>query len=737
MFKSSFSRRMAQSSALVALLTSATVSFGANGAESPIRINVGGSQYVDINGNLWSADFGYNTGITATSTSSIANTEDDSIYQTQRYDAYDSKELAYNIDLVNGEYNVKIHLAETYRKTFGTGLRVFSVAAEGEIALNHVDIFDSAGAKTALVLELDAIQVNDGQLNLEFGHIKQNPTIAGIEIVPVPKEVAPELSTTETVVLRVNAGGGGYYDADGNLWEADYGFNTGTNASSNEAIANTIEDTLYQEQHRDFNDDIDLEYAFDIADGNYTVRLHFSENYSGVFGIGKRVFNVLAEGNLALENVDVYKDAGAYNAITYDINNVAVSDGKLNLLFARNQQNPTVAAIEIIAEDEPVIDEEVVETPAEKVVVRVNSGGTSWTDTSGNQWSADFGFNTGTVDKQNLSTEILNTLDDTIYNTQRWNRSSTPELQYSFAVPNGQYAIRLHLSENYSGNFGNGKRVFDVYAEGQAQLYNVDIFQQSGGALTALIVEIPSVEVVDGALNIDFIHVKENPSVAGIEVIELALFDNNSGSNNTDDSTTDTDAGTDTNSGTDNTDSNSSSSGGLVLLGITEQPISTTVDGGQNAVFTVKAESNLGITYQWYHNGAAISGATSDTLVISGTDKSDAGSYYCVVTSFTTEIISATAQLDVNVTYNVSLTWAAPKTRADGSALTTSDIKAYEVYYSDSATGEMTKVAEIPSTESSYSFSDVEAGTHYFALATIDSNDNRSELSTRISKVLE
>ncbi len=60
---------------------------------------------------------------------------------------------------------------------------------------------------------------------------------------------------------------------------------------------------------------------------------------------------------------------------------------------------------------------------------------------------------------------------------------------------------------------------------------------------------------------------------------------------------------------------------------ITAQPRGATLNAGSTLALTVAASGNPALTYQWYKNGAGISGATSDTLVLSNVGASAAGSY--------------------------------------------------------------------------------------------------------------
>jgi hypothetical protein len=63
------------------------------------------------------------------------------------------------------------------------------------------------------------------------------------------------------------------------------------------------------------------------------------------------------------------------------------------------------------------------------------------------------------------------------------------------------------------------------------------------------------------------------------------------------------------------------------------QPASQTVNVGQTATFSVTASGTGPLTYQWFKNGIAISGATSSTYTTPGTVLGDTGSIFTVVVS--------------------------------------------------------------------------------------------------------
>jgi hypothetical protein len=84
---------------------------------------------------------------------------------------------------------------------------------------------------------------------------------------------------------------------------------------------------------------------------------------------------------------------------------------------------------------------------------------------------------------------------------------------------------------------------------------------------------------------------------------------------------------------------------------ITNQPVQTSVPAGSNATFTVGVSNPSGVTYQWQYfntnliNGGHVSGATSQTLTITGASPSDAGHYRVLVSNSAGSVYSSDATL--------------------------------------------------------------------------------------------
>jgi len=151
-----------------------------------------------------------------------------------------------------------------------------------------------------------------------------------------------------------------------------------------------------------------------------------------------------------------------------------------------------------------------------RTLIRVNTGGSAYTDIYGRVWQSDRGFNTGIA--SSTTAPIANTLDPGLYQNQRYDAAGGSELQYEFPVPNGTYLVRLHFAENYEPNFHAGKRTFDVDIEGVRRFSKLDIFALVGGH--AALIKEATATVTNGKLDIDFHHGADNPQVNAIEVIQ-------------------------------------------------------------------------------------------------------------------------------------------------------------------------------------------------------------------------
>jgi alpha-galactosidase len=146
-------------------------------------------------------------------------------------------------------------------------------------------------------------------------------------------------------IIRIKAGvDAAFTDADGNVWGADHGFADGETVSREEdlAIANTRTPALYRTEHFGMTS-----FSLPLANGNYTVKLHFAETFEGITGPGQRVFSFDVAGN-KFKDFDVYVKAGGPNRAYIESVPVTITDGQLLITFTPNVENPEINGIEII-----------------------------------------------------------------------------------------------------------------------------------------------------------------------------------------------------------------------------------------------------------------------------------------------------------------------------------------------------------------------------------------------------
>ncbi len=166
------------------------------------------------------------------------------------------------------------------------------------------------------------------------------------------------------------------------------------------------------------------------------------------------------------------------------------------------------------------------------VLYRVNAGGPALQSADdGPDWAADVDFDSpyrisgsntadwGSTGAVNAS--VPNSNGDrapaALFATERWDPADDPEMNWVFAVPNGEaVTVRLYLSNRCGCTSGVGDRVFDVDVEGTTVLEDWDLVARYGDQVGAM----EDFDVVsDGTINIDFGHVAENSLVNGIEII--------------------------------------------------------------------------------------------------------------------------------------------------------------------------------------------------------------------------
>lgn len=168
-------------SAVIASVTAVPVVAAPASVRTAIRIKAGVSApFTDAAGNVWLAEQGFEGGdVIERPELEIANTKSPEIYRSEHYAME-----AFAWKIPNGKYQVKLHFAETFEGVAGPGERVFSFNVEGR-EFKGFDIWKKAGGGQRAYVETVSLEVLDGALDIKFISDIENPTINGIEIIPV------------------------------------------------------------------------------------------------------------------------------------------------------------------------------------------------------------------------------------------------------------------------------------------------------------------------------------------------------------------------------------------------------------------------------------------------------------------------------------------------------------------------------------------------------------------------
>ncbi|MBK7720962.1 MAG: hypothetical protein IPI32_01700 [Austwickia sp.] len=384
--------------------------------------------------------------------------------------------------------------------------------------------------------------------------------VAGLAVLVVAAPIAVTAGSsargTDLVVSRVTARTTPVLDRAGQQWAPAASSLTGARISTALAaadIAGTDDDALYQINAYGMS-----AYTAQLAEpGQYRVRLLMVETYWR--SPDKRVFSVLAEGQPAVADLDLFAEAGYATAHERSFD-VEVTDGTLNLTFVTQIDHPVISAIEIRrmaatpaptattsistptstptptptptpttstptptstdtgtptpTPTTPTTTTSTAPVPLGEFAVRSVAGTEPVQDSAGRTWTSRTGligatrFNTTYVGR-----DVAGTADDPLYQVTAFDFAG-----FSTPVPaQGRYTVTAHFMEPYFTD--DGRRVFDVTAEGRPVIADIDIHKAVGAGSAHQRSAI--VAVRDGSLDLGFVRKIDFPLLTAVEVTYL------------------------------------------------------------------------------------------------------------------------------------------------------------------------------------------------------------------------
>jgi hypothetical protein len=127
------------------------------------------------------------------------------IFRTERWDDGSDPEMHFAFAVPNGtQVKVRLYFADRCSCTSTVGSRVFNVSIDGAPKLTNFDINAAAGHDRGTMREF-AI-TSDGSIDIDFGHVTENPLVNGIEIIDAPGN-GPQASVGKLLRRPVDVNG--------------------------------------------------------------------------------------------------------------------------------------------------------------------------------------------------------------------------------------------------------------------------------------------------------------------------------------------------------------------------------------------------------------------------------------------------------------------------------------------------------------------------------------------------
>lgn len=188
----------------------ATLPSGGGTGEVLHRVNAGGPALAALDGGPdWAADDGSRhtpangagwAPVPAVD-GSVPPSTPSQIFDTELWDPGDAPELSWQFPVAAGTtVEVRLYFANRCTCTSAPGQRAFDVSVEGQVVLDDYDIVGDVGDQTGTMKSF--VVTSDGTVNIDFGHVVENPLVNGIEIVASTGAPTPVEAGVDDVLSR-------------------------------------------------------------------------------------------------------------------------------------------------------------------------------------------------------------------------------------------------------------------------------------------------------------------------------------------------------------------------------------------------------------------------------------------------------------------------------------------------------------------------------------------------------
>ncbi len=445
------------------------------------------------------------------------NASEFDLFKSERF----ASDFSYKIPVPNGTYTVHTLHNETWFGKGGAsateGRRVFDLVIEGRNVKSDIDLYLENNNEPVMFV-FEEIQVNDGYLDIELNGTTNNATISGLIVQgsSMPNiNLSLEASSPETPIatnqqpLYINTGSHLDVRHENKTFVGDV--DSGYYGESREGgDINAPVDVLFQSERFAEN----LEFNIPVENGTYKVVTYHSETWFGRRGpsprAGRRVFDIIIEGVMKKKDFDIFvENENAPMALEH--NDVVVSDGVLSMNMVASADRANVSGIAIIP-----INGEIVQRAVQTLVdpIFINAGASANAVFQDAEFVGDMNTKFYSSSNTNINRSVTN---EALFSTERWGWN----LSYKVPVENGVYTVMTLHHELWFGSFGPsaqpGRRVFDIYLEGDLVKKDFDMFLESRNEPVVLTFE--DIRVSDGVLNLDMAASQNNATLSGLAII--------------------------------------------------------------------------------------------------------------------------------------------------------------------------------------------------------------------------
>ncbi|MBV9951951.1 MAG: hypothetical protein JO291_08370 [Acidimicrobiia bacterium] len=368
--------------------------------------------------------------------------------------------------------------------------------------------------------------------------------VAVVVVVATLLVAAPtaDSAPAPTPVLRIDAGGPGV--AGSPSWQADSA--TAPNPLGNGALVGASQvrtasgpvslahpsvpagtpEAVFRTARSDWRSpDPSLHWTLPSGASQARVRLYFAE-LDDTVQKGGRVFDVLVEGQLVDDNLDVVARTGGVRRALVRTYAVAVTGGAVDIQLRWQKKPPMIAAVELLESAAP--------PPPDVVpVVRVDAGGAG--EDGAPVWEPDTAstpnrrsdakavgpaVTTTTASVDTSSSSLPADTPPGLFSTVRTDQNTAlPNLAYVLPVDRpGTYVVRLYFVEVNPVWVGKQSRVQDVIVDGRVVDDDLDVAARGGGALKGF-ARSYVVSTSQQAIQIELRAVRHATAIAALELL--------------------------------------------------------------------------------------------------------------------------------------------------------------------------------------------------------------------------